>query len=249
MRIAILGNGRSGSSMLGMILGSHPLIKDVGEAYNLFPKFITKAKRDLIKKEGLCGVCGRQCKEWGVNSFNLDGIIVDTSKIVSWFKRVEDKNTKYIRLTRSVYDRLGSFKHKKGRITKEIVINWVKYEQQISNYLSKKQHFTVKYEELCQKKGLHEICGFIGVTGSDSMWNFWETLHHPVRGNSLTNLLVRLKHGLVTFDELKHKEIYFMNTIGFNVKYVDRTKHLDSSDLKLIGKYGGKVMNKEIGYC
>jgi hypothetical protein len=228
------------------------LITNIGEAYNLDKTFISYPKRNIIKREGLCGVCGKKCEFWVPNVFKIwgnNGIYVDTSKMVSWFKRIDHESLKYIRLTRSVYDRLGSFKRKKGYITKEIVKNWVAIEERISNYLRKKEHFVVKYEDICHKKGLHEICDFIGLPWNEKMWDFWETLHHPIRGNHFTNLLVRIHHNLVSINQLNHKEKDFINMIGFSIRYIDRTKFLNSSDLKLIEKYGGKKTNKEIGYC
>jgi len=250
MRILILGNGRSGSSMLGMMLGSHPMMTNVGEAYNIDDSFITPAKKKLIKEQGLCGVCGKNCSFWhpGRKVWGEKGIWVDTSKLIKWDRMFGPNACRYIRITRSIYDRLGSFKKTKGKITKEIVENWVKYEKQISDYLADKSHFKIKYEDLCAKTGLQDICRWLGLPFQNSMWEFWKTLHHPIRGNAKTNLLVKLHHGLIKKEDLNHKEQEFMDNIGFNVTYYDRTQFLTDSDRGLIRKHGGEEMNRRLNY-
>lgn len=254
MRIFILGNGRSGSSMLGMILGSHPMITNIGEAYNLDDSFISKEKKEIIKKQGLCGVCGKKCGFWGSASKILgdNGIIVDTSKLVSWVEKFPVLGNKFIRITRSIYDRMGFFKNKKGRITEEIIKNHIRYEKKISNFLSGKDHFVVKYEELCRKQGLNEIMSFIGLPPTptnDLMWNFWENMQHPIRGNGFANLLVKLHHGLVKESDLNLKKQQFMKSIGFNIKFINRSVYLSFEDVQLINRLGGKEIDRRLGYC
>lgn len=253
MNVTILGNGRSGSSMLGLMLGSHSEVINVGEAYHLDEDFVSPQKRKRIKEEGLCGVCGKGCPVWEDRgkTFSEKDIIIDTSKFVSWAKR----HKKFIRTTRSIYDRLGSFKHKKGVITKEIVRNHVKREKEISGFLRDKeaQVEVVKYEDLCSSiVGLANAFWYIGLNPTklevDKYHRFWETMQHPIRGNSITNMLVKLYHGLMQEKDLSPKQREFMDKVGFNVIYLDRTKYLDKSDLKLIKRFGGAKIDKELGY-
>ena len=252
MRIFILGNGHSGSSMLGMILGSHPSMTNIGEAYNSEQEFITHAKARLIKKNGLCGVCGKDCDFWGSQNKDLfrETVCVDTSKIVAWARKFSNAGNKYIRITRSVFDRLGSFKRQKGHISREIVENWVRHEKEVSDYLSeiKFPSYTIKYEDLCRKHGLEELMKYIGFEYIPDMWDFWKTMHHPIRGNHRTNLLVKLYHGKIKENELSKKDQEFMKNIGFSITYWNRSIFLGNGDLKLIRKYGGYNMNRRIGY-
>lgn len=251
MKIFILGNGRSGSSMLGMMLGAHPMINNIGEAYHLDKAFVSPAKKKIIKKEGLCGVCGKDCCYWNGadHTMPLPGIVVDTSKIVKWVSSFEEKDNKYIHIVRSVYDRLGSFKKEKGHINERIAMNWVKHENEVHKYLKNRSSYIIKYEDLCQKKGLWGICAdLLGVPFQESMYEFWKELQHPVRGNSKTNLLLKLYHGFITEKDLNSKEKDFMDKIGFNIVYYDRTKFLSPSDMKLIRKCGCDEINRRNGY-
>jgi hypothetical protein len=52
----ILGSGRSGSTLLTLILGSHPSCFAIGELDKLYGKY--------IKKQSICGICQDNCSFW-----------------------------------------------------------------------------------------------------------------------------------------------------------------------------------------
>lgn len=256
--VFIVGSPRSGSTLVDLVLGSNKRCTSLGEFRAVDRSMLPKAKLDRIKTGGLCATCGKYCEVW--NKFKgdfYDGayklfktpFMIDSSKQVDWPKKVLPMvdNYKIIRLTRSGMDRFGSYKQRRGKVEAFEIKHWVDTENQISKFCKKHSHYVLKYEEFAQKKGLKELCEYIGIEAHDDMWQFWLKKHHNIRGNTKTSMLVKMQHGLMENPHSKTLRSFYKER-GMAVKYVSKKHFLSDKDIKLFKKLGGLNVDKELGY-
>ena len=261
--VFILSNGHSGSTMLDLILGSNSQCVSLGEFRVVAPEHISEEKRKRVK-DNYCAICANECPVWSqllpmkgpryhdeAHAHFGSPVLIDSSKIEDWPALCE-KNISgeivYIRLTRSVYDRFGSFRQKRGKVMPAEVKNWVTHEKQITRFLRHRPHIKMKYEDLCRKTGLKSLCSYIGIDYEKRMWKFWKTRHHNLRGNVKTATLVKLYHKIIKRKDLDHTQQMFLRRFGFHVRRVNKSKYLTEKDIALIVKTGAAKINKELGY-
>lgn len=241
----ILGSSRSGSTMLDLMLGSHPDCFSMGELC-------------LLKKR-VCGYCGKDCNYWNgyrqalkvpyyyKTAFEVfkKPILIDSSKKWKWFierRRKEKFNFSIIHLVRHGLDRLKAKKKQDGHIRPSVIMAWVNTHNRCEEIRKKHNGILIKYEEL-NGDGLEKVCNHIGIDYRPEMKEFWKRRHHGLLGSKTAYSLVKAYHKKALGE---HGE--FVKAHGFNVK--PRLGHgfLDSRDLKVFKKHFGERLNRRLGY-
>lgn len=208
--VFICGAGHSGSTLLGLILGSHSDCFYCGEAKN--SSFMDDEKRPIAKRT--CKICGLDCPVWGnltlsdrsqlyeqVSIKTQKEIIIDSTKESSWIEAQLEKieNTQWqpflIFLQRDGRAVINSWLRKRPeKDAKEQVISWIEKIQsakQIFNKFADKK-IKIRYEELATKPEaqIQKICNLLEINYQPEMLKFYEHEHHPLGGNIGTQSLV-----------------------------------------------------------
>lgn len=243
MIVFIVSASRAGSTMLDLMLGSHPECSSLGE-FNRYKK--------------TCGLCGVECEYWKqYNKYNKKyncwtsvyktfktPILIDSSKKIHWVKEHGKKQKhKIIRIIRNGYDRMKTYIDRDGYLKASNVKNWVRKEKKITAFCNKRKHLLVKYEDICESNDLQRCCEFIGIDYRPEMREFWKIKHHAIPGSNKTYALLRKYHDV----NLGNYETTMIENHGFEVKIRKRFVMSDK-DYKTFVKNGGLKLNKKLGY-
>ncbi len=241
--VYIMGSTRTGSTMLDLMLGSHPECFSMGELC-------------LLQKRE-CGYCGKSCRHWKeyrtklvkpnyyTTAFTVfkKPVLIDSSKKWRWYKerKKEDVDIKIIHLIRNGLDRLKTKKKLEGKIDPKTVMAWVNTHSKCEEIRRKNGGILVKYEDL-NKGALEQVCEYLGIRYDFRMKEFWKHEHHGLLGSKTAYSLVKSYHNKP--DE--HGE--FAESHGFNI--APRLGHdfLDKRDLKIFKQHFGTRLNKRLGY-
>ncbi|MEM7184403.1 MAG: sulfotransferase [Spirochaetota bacterium] len=233
--IFICGAGHSGSTLLGLLLGSHPSSFYMGEAKKTL--FLYDERKP--EKKRYCKICGPDCKIWypfylakkeGTSLYStLEGIIgshnvIDSSKDIRWIERSilsiqeEQRQAVLIYLKRDGRAVVNSRLRKYPNIPAEEHIQ--KWKQQIekSNSLYESfsgNKFTVLYHQLTKEpeKTLQSICERVSISYEEEMMQFYKKKHHPLGGNDGTQSLLNQIREKMNPENilLESKRAYFTN--------------------------------------
>lgn len=211
----ICGAGHSGSTLIGLVLGSHPECFYAGEGGKT--RFLHDEGKDLRKR--VCKLCGPSCPVWGdfvvedapdlyeqIARRTSRSVIIDSTKDLDW---IGDH-------TRTLVD-AGVEPHllylqRDGRAVINSRVR--KYPdrypvQQIDQWLDQIQKTTDFYDAYPgQKTILHyeafatdpaasarQLCQFLSIDYHPGMIRFFEFDHHPLGGNNGTQYLVARHQG------------------------------------------------------
>ncbi len=208
--VFICGAGHSGSTLLGLILGSHSDSFYCGEAKNTL--FLGNKNKPITKR--VCKICGVDCPVWGnfaIDESNLlyeqvsvktqKTTIVDSTKDTTWIETQlkKLKNTEWqpflIFLQRDGRAVINSWIRKKPeKDIKEQIIKWI-IQIQDTNEMFKSftyKKIKIRYEELATQPEavIQRICDFLQVDYQPELLNFYEHNHHPLGGNNGTQFLI-----------------------------------------------------------
>jgi len=208
--VLICGAGHSGSTLLGMIIGSRDDAMYCGEMAK--SRYFFNESAPLRKK--ICSLCGETCQVWNKyeNNLSIDlyeqlsrisgkHIIVDSTKRVSWIE--EQLNTLnlnggnpflvfLIRDGRAVVN--SRIRKYPDMDCKKIIENWkeqiLKTEEMYEGFDGKK--IIIKYEDLCADPeiSLRNVCSLLQIDYNQSMLDYTSYHHHPLGSNKGTNYLV-----------------------------------------------------------
>lgn len=206
----VCGAGHSGSTLLGMILGSHSAAFYMGEGGKV--RYLHDEKKPMRKR--VCKICGENCPVW--SNFHWDKgralypqvaqhvgakIIVDTTKDEAW---IEARSAEFIAaggqaclllLTRDgravVNSRIRKYPE---RDPETQILDW-KAKMERSQALFEAfdgLKTVVRYEDLAvdTEREVRRICDVIGVEFDSGMLDFAATPHHVLGGNSGTQYIV-----------------------------------------------------------
>ncbi len=213
--VLICGAGHSGSTLLGLILGSHTACFYCGEAGKV--RYLGDSRKALRKR--VCKLCGESCPLWSSFSWDPDQplysqiaratgspVIIDSTKSTAWIKQ---------RLAElAVAGRPGAplpavliFLGRDGRavvssrIRKypdrepgELIGHWRRQietsRELYAQYDGPKCE--VRYEQLASEpeRTVRELCAVIGLDFEPAMLAFEQHEHHPLGGNNGTQYLV-----------------------------------------------------------
>jgi hypothetical protein len=206
----ISGAGHSGSTLLGMLLGSHSAGFYGGEL--LKSEYIGDFSKPERKR--LCKICGEQCPLWPryvprpretvynwLHRTTGASLIIDSTKNLDWIhSRIElagkEGFTPYLiflqRDGRAVVN--SRFRKYPNQEPSGIINRWISQIEETNQlYHSFVGHKTVvHYEDLAinPEKVLRTLCGFTGLDYEPSMLDFCAHEHHPLGGNTGTQFLV-----------------------------------------------------------
>ena len=253
-KIFILSHSHSGSTLLDLMIGSHPQCSSLGE----FVHFSEKVTSD----KPMCVVCNSDCEVWQKfihihkkrspfdAAFDAFGssYLVDSSKRISWAQKYGTKNDFYIHIVRYGLATLLKTKRKSGKIIPKNVNGWIKSNRNISKFVSHSKHgIRVRYEDLVTStvEELSRICKFIGIEYYDKMREFWKVKHHVIGGNSKPISAVRIFHNLVDFDDLHHDVQDFLRRSEKPIQLDERYKErFSDKERKMFEKLASKDVRK-----
>lgn len=210
LTVAICGAGHSGSTLLGLVLGSHPQCFYAGEAKKTL--FIGDPKKPLRKR--VCKICGEGCVVWSrfeqpptpdvyAQVARLTGkpVIVDSTKKVDWLRArqaeldaagVPHKRIFLARDGRAVVN---------SRVRKypdedpiAVVDGWATQIRETRAFLEERPDdwMLLRYERLATEPeaSVREVCAFLGLPFEPDMLRYHEREHHPLGGNTGTQSVV-----------------------------------------------------------
>lgn len=208
--ILIAGAGHSGSTLLGLILGSHSAAFYAGEA----KKVVYIGDPTKPERKRVCKLCGADCRVWGMfpatTGEQLYRIlrertgkqtIVDSSKSLAWLRaRIDDELKSWTapvllflqRDGRAVFN--SRVRKYPDREPEAIAAKWA---QQVDSTRALFESYEgprliVRYEELATEpeRVVQEICELAGLTFEPGMLNFTAFEHHVLGGNNGTQFQV-----------------------------------------------------------
>ena len=216
LTIAICAAGHSGSTLLGMVLGSHSAIFHAGEAKK--SRFLDDPDKPLRKR--VCKICGEGCPVWGELELpprpdlyealaRRTGrpIVVDSTKDVDWIReRAEELDRlgvphRRVFLTRDGRAVVNSRLRKEpGRAPAVVVDEWVAQVRAVRALVEERpdEAITVRYEELATtpEPVVRRLCDFLGVPFEPGMLDYASHPHHVLGGNTGTQSVVARARGL-----------------------------------------------------
>jgi hypothetical protein len=211
----IAGAGHSGSTLVGMVLGSHPDCFYAGEASKT--RFLGNPRKELRKRT--CKICGEACPVWGgfVVAEEPDlyeqiarrtgaSVIVDSTKNIDWITaRAAEASAGGAALRLVVLRRDGRavinsrVRKYPDRDPREHIEGWIEQVRRTQAFYDTFAHpkVIVRYEEfsLAPAAVSQRLCDFVGLDYRPDMLEFTRHDHHPLGGNSGTQYLVARAHG------------------------------------------------------
>jgi hypothetical protein len=209
--VFIGGAGHSGSTLLGLCLGSHPQVFYGGEARKSI--FFGNEKKPLRKR--MCKVCGPECKVWNqlVVNDEIDlyealsqrtgrPVTVDSTKSLEWLEqqstRVHGRGAKTVLLFLSRDGRAvvssGLRKYPEESAT-EHAQKWLSQMQGTAAFASRFPGVVerVRYEELvtAPEVTLRRLSDVIGLAFDAAMLDPFSSEQHPLGGNAGTQSLLQ----------------------------------------------------------
>lgn len=206
----ISGAGHSGSTLLGLVLGSHPRVFYAGEARKSL--FFGNERKALRKR--MCKVCGPTCKVWG----DLDRaagedlyealsrrtgrpIVVDSTKSIDWIDaQIAVLSALGVKLNMIFLGRDGRAVVGSGvrkypeKSAREHALEWV---SQIGATEALAARFPgtvtrVRYEALATqpKETVETLTAALGIDFVPPMLEPWTSEQHPLGGNAGTQSLL-----------------------------------------------------------
>ena len=260
----IIGAPHSGSTLVGLILGSHSQTFFAGEANKV--SFFNDPHFEDVRK--FCRLCGKECKIWskikpnGINLYSQlreltkKPIIIDSTKNLEWIHKqlelAEDikLDTCLIFLKRDVRAVINSLARKyPNKPIEELIESWYKHIRDTKELFTafKGKKIEMYYEDLTLNPDqiIERLCMFLEINYELEMKNYYHKEHHPIGGNIGTHyLLLKAKNYEEEWLLTERNEYYYRNH-PFSIKLDERWKHeLDKSFEKIIIEKTGLLFNE-----
>ncbi|TFG23509.1 MAG: sulfotransferase [Promethearchaeota archaeon] len=257
----IIGAPHSGSTLLGLILGSHNSAFFAGEANKV--SFFNDSNFEDERK--FCRICGKECKIWkkvNLNDANLyvqlyeltkKSIIIDSTKNLEWIseqmKLADDSKleTCIIFLKRDVRAVMNSLLRKYPTQTIEKLID--RWNKQITGTKELFNSFRgnkieIFYEDLASNLNftIERLCKFLNVKYEPDMKDYYYKEHHSIGGNIGTHyLLLKAKNREEKWLLTERNEYYYRDH-PLSIKIDERwKKELDKRFEKIIEERTGSL--------
>ena len=263
----ICGAPHSGSTLLGLILGSHSQCFYAGEANKV--KFL---HLENPQKDTTCKICGKNCPIWC--NFYIDNIedlyqqlslrthkpiIIDSTKNPSWLekqiKNLENREVKsyLIYLFRDGRGVINSRLRKyKSSDPSEVINDWITHIKKTNNIFKKfpGEKIKIQYKNLAlnPEKIVKTLTNLLEIEFQSSMIKFYQFEHHPLGGNIGTQSLIikaQKDKSSKTPIKLGERNKYYYKDHPLQIKYDQRwKKELNPTIFKLFEKKAGKFNKK-----
>ena len=210
LTVAICGAGHSGSTLLGLVLGSHSAAFYAGEAKKTL--FIGREDKPLRKR--VCKICGEGCEIWSrfevppkpdlyeqIARLTGAAVVVDSTKKLDWIR----ERTAELDAVGAVHKRI--FLARDGRAVvnsrvrkypdedpAEVVDAWLQQIAATEALVAERPGDArlVRYERLATEPEatVREICAFLDLPFEPAMLDYHRVRHHPLGGNTGTQSVV-----------------------------------------------------------
>ncbi|MGF1467992.1 MAG: sulfotransferase [Sandaracinaceae bacterium] len=214
--VAIAGAGHSGSTLLGLVLGSHPSVVYAGEAKK--SRFLGDPKKPLRKR--VCKLCGPDCPVWSriearpapdvyeaLSRLTGAPTVVDSTKDPAWIRegrRLADRAGIAHRLLflqrdgRAVVN--SRLRKDRGADPDDLIRRWRARIEATRALVAEHpdRSLEVRYEALATepRATVRRICAFLGLDFDERMLSYEAADHHPLGGNTGTQSVVARAAGL-----------------------------------------------------
>ncbi|HEY8428626.1 MAG TPA: sulfotransferase [Sandaracinaceae bacterium] len=209
LAVAICGAGHSGSTLLGLVLGSHSRAFYAGEAKKSL--FVGDPGKPLRKR--VCKICGEGCEVWSrfagprpdlyeaLARITGKSVIVDSTKDVAWIRaRAAELAAigvpqRLVFLTRDGRAVVNSRLRKYGGADAVAIIDaWIAQVRATEALCAERTEecLRVRYEELATapRETVERVCAFLGLAFEPAMLRYEQHAHHPLGGNTGTQSVV-----------------------------------------------------------
>ncbi|TXT54472.1 MAG: hypothetical protein BAJALOKI1v1_2160003 [Promethearchaeota archaeon] len=260
----ICGAPHSGSTLLGLILGSHSKCFYAGEANK-----VTFLHSKSSSEDSKCKMCGQNCSIWG--DFTLKDpkdlylqlslktqtpIIIDSTKKPTWLQeQINNLKREQITLTliylyrdgRAVINsRLRKYKDSEPA---KVIDNWISHINKTNQLYNEFPGDKIKilYKNLAQNtiETIQTITKFLTISFEPSMIAFYEHEHHPLGGNTGTQSLIlksQQEKRINSPIQLSERNQYYYEDHPLQIKFDERWKtELDPKVLHLFDKKAGAL--------
>lgn len=249
--VQICGAGHSGSTLLGMMLGSHSRGFYLGEAKKA--RNIGNLNKPLKKRS--CKFCGEDCPIWGgfrwesgtrmlreLREKTGASVLVDSTKDVQWCaQRAADARALNMRTALLFLQRDGRAVMN-SRVRKYPDRD---FDTQLDDWLARITEtqalfaahagpkMIVRYEELATapEATLRAISHTIGINFEASMLDYGARAHHPLGGNNGTQFLAAGAHGTDTLVAPGERSAAYYQRHDGSVRLDARWRHELSAEL------------------
>ena len=211
--VMICGAGHSGSTLLGMILGSHSRAFYMGEGGKA--RYLGDQKKPVRKR--VCKICGENCPVWSgfiwdqsqalhaqIASHVGQNIIIDSTKKDAWIDdrsdelRILGAHPYLVLLTRDGRAVVNSRIRKYPERDPETQIrDWMGQMERSEALFEKFEgpKLRIRYEDLAKttESVAQSLCDMLEIPYEASMLGFAETDHHVLGGNSGTQFIAARK--------------------------------------------------------
>lgn len=204
--IFIAGAGHSGSTLLGLLLGSHPEAFYAGEAAKT--RFLGDGRKPEHKR--VCKLCGPDCPVWGDFVVREEpdlyeqlarttgaSTVIDSTKNLNWLTRqsqavqIHGGRAALIFLQRDgravINSRVRKYPEREPR---QLIASWVQRMNDTQAFFDafEGRKTVVRYEELASapRRTLRTTCAALDVPFDDAMLDFAAREHHVLGGNNGT---------------------------------------------------------------
>lgn len=238
----ICGVGHSGSTLLGLILGSHRDCFYCGEAAK--SRFLHNPNKPIKKR--VCKICGFDCPVWGdlnvIDSLDIyeqvsrkteKPIAIDSTKNREWLEK------QLAAIAPTTAQPFLIFLQRDGRAVinsrirkypdkdvKELIENWRTQIQLTNELFQSFEHKKnkIRYEELATEPETvtRNLCDFLEIDYQPEMLHYYQQEHHPLGGNNGTQFLVtkaqseKIKEPIVSLSE-ENRHYYQDHSLGISL--------------------------------
>lgn len=214
LAVALCGAGHSGSTLLGLVLGSHSRCFYAGEAKKSL--YLGDPSKPLRKRA--CKICGEGCAIWSrfapepdvydaLSRLTGRDVVVDSTKDVSWIRaqretlRAAGVPQRLVFLTRDGRAVVNSRLRKEpGRDPIELVDAWAAQIRATRALVQEHDEaaLQVRYEELATEpeRVVRRITAHLGLDFEPEMLRYEAHVHHPLGGNTGTQSLLARPPGV-----------------------------------------------------
>ena len=260
----IIGAPHSGSTLLGLILGSHSSAFFAGEA-NKVSYFNDPSFEDERK---FCRICGKDCKIWNkvkpditnlyLQLSELTGkpIIIDSTKNLEWIHTQLELaeeiklDSCLIFLKRDVRAVINSLARKyPNKDIVELIDSWKTHIKETRKIFTpfEGNKIEIHYEDLTLNldNSIKKLCEFLDINYEPAMKDYYYKEHHSIGGNIGTHyLLLKAKKQEEEWLLTERNEYYYRDH-PLSIKLDERWKgELDKKSEKLIIKKTGSLFNE-----